>query len=130
MDKNLKIMKAKQIILFLILSVCIISCGEDEKYPRYDLGTTIVVPDSLQPKYREWVKETVRAASQHMTGGDYEDVDETIEQAEISGKRLFGKNQTCLLITPREYSVACEVKLSDMTVEQKFIYYKLLKNEK
>jgi len=68
------------------------SCIEPYKspYPRYTLKTQTFIPDSLKLQYRTWVTETVRAASENMTGGDYEDADETILQSEETAKRLFG----------------------------------------
>lgn len=55
----------------------------------YELGSASFVPDSLKDDQRKFVIETVRAASQHMTGGDYEDVDDTIEQAQETSEELF-----------------------------------------
>ena len=76
-----------RLCFLLILTV---SCGNDIEYPRYSLYTITYIPDSLKIEYREWVKETVRAASQHMTGGDYEDVDKTIRQAKMTADEIFG----------------------------------------
>tara|TARA_R110000851_G_scaffold47424_1_gene115002 strand:- start:3670 stop:4002 length:333 start_codon:yes stop_codon:yes gene_type:complete len=67
------------------------SCVEQESlYPRYTITKITHVPDSLKSEYRLWVIETVRAASENMTGGDYEDVDETIIQAERTGEKIYG----------------------------------------
>jgi hypothetical protein len=79
------------------------------------LSTDEYVPDSLKIVHREWIKETVRAASQNMSGGDYEDADETIEQAKITADELFAKRVivlkkelnrrgACLYLFPNELS--------------------------
>jgi hypothetical protein len=62
---------------------------EYPKYPKYSLEKIDYIPDSLKSKHQEYTKELVRAASQHMTGGDYEDVDETIIQAKRTADELF-----------------------------------------
>lgn len=84
---------ASILIFFGTLSALLISCEEHpkvkEKYPHYTYGTDTYIPDSMKIQYANWVKETVAAASNHMTGGDYEDPEDVIEQAEESGKRIF-----------------------------------------
>jgi len=73
-----------------IMVMMLNSCEEVPTYPRYTLDTITHIPDTLKVEHRTWITETVRAASQHMTGGDYEDVDQTIIQAERTANRLFG----------------------------------------
>ena len=70
-------------VLFLLTS-----CKED-KYPKYSLVSIDFIPDSLKTEHRKFITETVRAASNQMTGGDYEDVDETIIQAERTANNIF-----------------------------------------
>ena len=84
------IFKLQLVLLCISIIAMMYSCTYISPYPRYTLKTQTHIPDSLKPQYRTWITETVRAASQHMTGGDYEDADETIQQAEITAKRLFG----------------------------------------
>ena len=80
--KKLRIKTVGKYFLYALLAcVFLTSCSSDDEYPRYTLETIKYVPDSLKIKHRTWVTETIRAASQHMTGGDYEDVDVTIRQA-------------------------------------------------
>jgi DNA replication initiation complex subunit (GINS family) len=120
--------------LFLIgcsfLAVSVISCNvePDKNYVNtnvYALSSIEYIPDSLKSQYREWVKETVRAASQNMTGGDYERADKTIMQAEESGKRLFGEEILGLRVKYSEY-IYKYVTPSEMTSEEKDIFNKLL----
>jgi len=80
----------KKIVSLLVILIVFSSCKEEKPtFPHYTLETVNYVPDSLKKEHREWIKETVRAGSQHMTGGDYEDVDETIMQAERTADNLF-----------------------------------------
>ena len=87
------LMKSKNITLKIIflfsLLLTIYSCKHKEPTVEYSLGAINSVPDSLKSKQRLWVTETIKAASQNMTGGDYEDVDDPIDQAWITSERLF-----------------------------------------
>ena len=85
--KNLT-MSTRYFLNALLAVVFLSSCNSD-KYPKYSLETIDYVPDSLKVEHRKFITETVRAASQHMTGGDYEDVDETIQQAERTADNIF-----------------------------------------
>lgn len=84
----MKKLKLHSAVLAAILVSLMWSCNY-EKYPKYSLTTIHYVPDSLKSEHRKFITETVRAASQHMTGGDYEGVDETIKQAEITADNVF-----------------------------------------
>jgi len=124
--------KTKLVVICLLFAVIFSSCGEvsnkgwvDTK--KYSLSTTVIVPDSLKKEYADWVKETVKAASQNMTGGDYEDVDETIEQAQSSGEKIFGREVRCLRIKYGEYDYSY-VPCDRLDSIQKIIYDKLLNN--
>jgi hypothetical protein len=76
--------------LYTVLACVFASCSyPKENYPKYSLETIEYVPDSLKVEHRLWIKETIRAASQQMTGGDYEDVDATIRQAKWTADELF-----------------------------------------
>lgn len=93
--------RIKQIAVYsfcTLLSCVFFSCEQTPTYPRYTATTKEVIPDSLKNDHRTWITETVRAASQNMTGGDYEDVDETIIQAERTADRIFGKKLRALRI--------------------------------
>lgn len=94
----------------------------------YRISTITTVPDSLKEKYRSWVIECVRAASQNMTGGDYEDVDETIEQAEATALKLFGVEEPALVINYGEGYSVIYVARSKFTPAQEEIYDILMKN--
>lgn len=51
-----------------------------------------------QGKIARFITETTRAASQHMTGGDYEDPEDVIEQAQESAERLYLRPQLVLVL--------------------------------
>jgi len=76
----------------LLVAVLFSSCKNNVKYPIYSLTTIEYIPDSLKVEHRKFITETVRAASNQMTGGDYEDVDETIIQAERTALNIFSSN--------------------------------------
>ena len=79
----------RTVMLFAGLMFISLSCKRTIEYPKYSLDTIKYVPDTLNLEYRTWITETVRAASQHMTGGDYEDVDATIRQTKRTADDLF-----------------------------------------
>lgn len=70
-------MKNLKLIYVVLATVILGSCSQQDNYPKYRLTTIQYVPDSLKSEYSKFITETVRAASQQMNGGDYEDVDET-----------------------------------------------------
>lgn len=76
-------------IKFLLAYLLLTSCSESVNYPTYSLIQVSYVPDSLKIKHREWIKETIRASNQHLSAGDYEDIDETIIQASRTADELF-----------------------------------------
>ena len=114
--------------LYAVLAcVFLSSCSEDIKYPVYSLEKIEYVPDSLKVKHRAWITETIRAASQHMTGGDYEDVDETIIQAERTADRLFQVNVIGLRKEINEnYWDDLHLKPTELTQKEKVILDSLL----
>lgn len=115
----------------LLLAVSFLACsenGENIGTVEYSIETELHVPDSLRDQYRAFVTETVRAASQNMYGGDYEDADETIDQAEDTGKRIFGKKEVCLKIRYDQYNFRT-VRQSEMTQQQRAIFNQLLNDE-
>ena len=85
------------------------------------------IPDSLRPQMAQFIKETVSAASLHMTGGDYEDPEDVIEQAEETAEHLYARTTIALTMwSPNDYRV--NIKVSDFTPRQKRIYDLIVKN--
>jgi len=120
-------MKNHKIIL-LLTAFGMFSCGpgyREETYPKYSIEIQRVVPDSLVDQYREWIQETIRAASQHMSGGEYENVGHTIWQAKRTGLELFGEPRKCLIIATSGYQDYM-VPQYQMTEEQREIFNDLL----
>jgi hypothetical protein len=76
----------------MLVAVLFSSCKNEVKYPNYSLTTIEYIPDSLKVEHRKFITETVRAASNQMSGGDYEDVYETIIQAERTADNIFSSN--------------------------------------
>jgi len=83
-------------LLIIPIIILFISCEEKINYPVYSLVTKEIVPDSLKSKHRTFITETVRAANQHLSAGDYEDIDETIIQAERTADNIFSVKVVCL----------------------------------
>ena len=123
--------RIKQIAVysFCTLLVCVFnSCSEEKTYPRYELVTVTVIPDSLKNEHRTWITETVRAASQNMTGGDYEDVDETIIQCEETAEKLFGVKVKGLRLERSREAYFVYLKPSELNDYEKAILDSLIAN--
>lgn len=94
-------------ILLIIGLLFIIGCVEDKIYPDYKYSTRLGVPDSLKEKQAEWIKETLRAADQHLGAGDYEDPEDVVEEIAKTSEKIFGRQLEGLEITrdPNEFPV-------------------------
>jgi hypothetical protein len=75
------------IILFVLVNI-LCSCDINER--EYRIAFETIIPDSLKSKQLIFIKETVSASNFHMSGGDYEDPEDVIEQAEITFNRIYG----------------------------------------
>ena len=118
---------AKLMLVAVLFSL--VSCNED-KYPKYSLTTIEFIPDSLKAEHRKFITETVRAASNQMTGGDYEDVDETIIQAERTADNIFSSSIVGLRKEIDEnYWNSLELKPNELNVYEKKILDSLVNNQ-
>ena len=80
----------KKIISILILSVFLLAgCEPPVQYPQYRYAVEDQVPDSNKVKMAKWITETVSAASLHMTGGDYEDPEDLVQQCQYTADKIF-----------------------------------------
>ena len=123
---NIRLMIKK--ILLLILSISMLSCKEDIKYPAYALTKITYIPKEQKEKHTKFITETIRAASQQMTGGDYEDVDQTIIQAERTADNLFQIEILGLRKNINEnYWDSIEIKPEDFNMKEKKIFEQLNK---
>jgi len=85
----------KKVLLSIGLITVISSCNHVNTH-GYILRSITVVADSLKDRQATFVTETVRAASQHMTGGDYEDPEDVIEAANNTFEHIYGVHVECL----------------------------------
>jgi hypothetical protein len=84
----------------------------------------MVVPDSAKPKMTEWITKTVSAASLHMTGGDYEDPDDLVEEVCDQAKEIFScKEKINKLVYLAKGSDSWQyVEYQDLTPSQKKVF--------
>jgi len=87
----------KKVLLFLSLIIVISSCNHYSD--NYVLSNVVYIPDSLKDKQAQFITETVRAASQHMSGGDYEDPEDVIYAANSTFENIYGIKVECLYNT-------------------------------
>lgn len=125
MISNTKLIRNLAKLMLVAVLFSLVSCNED-KYPKYSLTTIEFVPDSLKVEHRKFITETVRAASNQMTGGDYEDVDETIIQAERTADNIFSLSVVGLRKETDGNSL--ELKPNELNVYEKKILDSLLNN--
>lgn len=117
-------------IVLLIITI-LTSCGYDENnprptYPQYFITTSTSVPDSLKERQQQWIVDIVAAASNQMTGGDYEDVDDTIDEAVEQSEKLFGRKNIRYWLNPnaQQYN-SIELRDDQMSEKQKKIFKRI-----
>lgn len=101
----------RKILIFLLINVSflLISCGfnENKKSTKpeivYSYTQITTIPDSNLVKMRDWIIKTVEATNKNMTGGDYEDPEDVIEQVEETANRLFSVKEDALQILSNNY---------------------------
>lgn len=90
----------KNLIILLLLVVVLVSCGDRKPEPKpkmeYWYTTRIVLPDSNKVKMAEWITKTVAATNSHMTGGDYEEPEDVIEECADQAEDLFSVKEELL----------------------------------
>ena len=96
----------------LIVLLLLTGCANE---PNYFYRRQLVIPDSSKPAARQWIQETLRAGSYHLSAGKYEDQEDVIEQLEETATNLFGKEVEGLYInytfypkdslTPEQYKI-------------------------
>lgn len=114
-----------KLLLFIIL-IAVSSCT-NTKHNRYELAKIDYIPDSLIEKHRNWITETVRAASQHMSAGDYEDVDNTIRQAGWQADEIYERSEMGLKFCVDDNYYNCiHLRRSEMSTREKYILDSML----
>lgn len=102
-------MRKKLFLLLISISFLLISCGigENKKSTKpeivYNYTQITTIPDSNLVKMRDWIIKTVEATNKNMTGGDYEDPEDVIEQVEETANRLFSVKEDALQILSNGY---------------------------
>ena len=112
-EKNMKS------ILIILLTLVLIGC---EQPSNYQLAQKSYVPDSLKQAYATYVTELVKAATNNLTTCDYEDVDDTIEEAEKSAMSLYQVNELVL----QDKSTFVTIRVQDMSPTQKQTFDSLM----
>lgn len=114
--------------LLLLFVIVFVSCSK-EQYPKYELCRVKYVPDSLKEKQRQFITETVRAATYSLSTADYEDVDETIQQARYTSEDVYAVEVIGLRVIYNEESFFNneEIAPEHMTEQEKAIFNKLRK---
>lgn len=79
----------RTILLHIIFVFSLINFSCDKKYPCYEYSIQNQVPDSNQKAHREYIVKLVSAASYHMSGGDYEDPEDLLSEAEFLSYRVY-----------------------------------------
>jgi hypothetical protein len=115
----------KYLLFLLLLST--VAC--DDKKVEYWIVKEIMIPDSLSSKQAQFVIDVVKAATNNMSTHDYEDVDDTIEQARIEAFKIYSIEVVCLR---RKVSGKMTVAIypHEMTEYEKSIFDKLRAGEK
>lgn len=85
-------------IILIICSMAIASCHfeQPKQESRYKLISRKIVPDSLKDDMAKWITSTVSASNSHMTGGDYEDPEDVVEEVTDRAETLFSRDSIVL----------------------------------
>ncbi len=96
--------------------------------PEYRYAVGDIIPDSNKVKMAEWITKTVSATNLQMTGGDYEDPEDVIEQAEETAERLFtmrvdglevrNSNQEYFRFVPKQNLTPSQLKIYEQLKTQ------------
>ena len=106
--------------LIIVLGLFAVSCEGD--YPKYRIDSELIVPDSLKNKQANFVIEVVKSASYHMTGGDYEDPEDVIEQANETFIEIYSYRVECLVKIPCHGCYPQYTTIDKLSPEQLKIY--------
>lgn len=140
-----KLISIVSISLLLIVSINFMGCGKSDANqnstlkklteqaqisdPCIIMVSETSVPDSLRFAMAEWVKETVRAASNQMTGGDYEDPEDVIVQAEKTANRLFSRTTRAegMRFYRKSADNPSEIRYENLSIPEKKVFDELKK---
>jgi hypothetical protein len=122
----MKIKYKNIIIVFTILIMSTSSCTESIQYPNYELKFSSEVPDSLKNQMGKFIIDLVKSSNQHLSAGDFEDVEEVIEQAENTATRLYSRRIPTLHIKQNSSSITNIKYENELTSEELQIFNKLL----
>jgi hypothetical protein len=93
--------------------------------------TVRYIPEDMKEAHHLWIIDAVKAASEHMTGGNYSDVDQTIIQAKWTADELFEKQVIGLKKHVNDQTTDdIELRPQDMTLAERQIFYNLYKEKK
>jgi len=85
-------MKLISLIMFIIL-LC--SCSNKQEI-TYKLSYMYIIKNEDKEKVERFVTNVVEAASKNLTTEDYEDIDDTIEEAAEAAAQLYQTKVICL----------------------------------
>lgn len=117
----------KNLILLMFVVTILGSCSFEKtsEYPRYSISIMEHTPDSLIDKKAQFIVDVVDAASNRGMGGDYEDVDDTIEEAKKTANQIYSIKISCLHIETSSQDYGSNVSPSAMTKYQRVIFDQL-----
>ncbi len=102
-------------ILFLLAVAAMCGCGDNT---NYQLGTMMVVPDSLRDDVAECIQKTMSGSSRNLTTSDYEDVDDAIRVADWACTNAYSKPVRCLNIVKDNGYIIRTISPIEMTATQ------------
>lgn len=114
------------ILLASTLGVLTSCVGQYPMYPRYSITSINVIPDSLREAHNKYVIDLVTVGSEHMANSDYDDVDDTLREAQRLANKMFTISVSGL---HKEFNDSSSkdvyIKVKDFSDIEKRIYKKL-----
>lgn len=117
------------LLSILAIAVLAVSChrAAPVKYPIYKLAYAEEIPDSALEKYRSFVKDLTQSASYHLTGGDIEDQEDVIHEAERVARRTYQVMMPHLVIHKNSGdSNGTRISIEDCSPEQKALLLRMM----
>lgn len=108
----------------LLIAFLFISCTD---YPKYSVSYEDSVPDSLKDEQKNFIIEATKAASFHMTGGDYEDPEDVIWGASKVFEHIYSVRVDGLYTVPCHGCYGYFTPEHELTEAQRKIYNDILK---
>ena len=114
-------------LTILLLAITVIGCSNNSKpkYPTYNYGIDMAVPDSLRESHRQYVIQCISAVNYHLSAGDYEHPEVSIWRCKDVSRELYGIQMEGLYIKAKQFDMTEFYPYYQLHSTQKLIFNSL-----